>query len=112
MIVAASIFVLRNRAPLKLESALLARRELADAFDEAERRGDIPSLRYLATLLGKSIATPAQLDARGPVRPLIYRMGAEAALMAAAGRVGLDPETLIRQMDEAFAAEAAKGEEP
>lgn len=112
MTVSAHLFALRNRPPLSRESALVARRELADAFDEAARDGGVTSLRYLAVLLGKSIATPAQLEERGPVRPLVYRMGAEAALIAAAARVGVDPSPLIRQMDEASTAEAAKSEEP
>jgi len=110
--VSAHLFALRNRPRGDVVVAAEAHRVLADAFDEAARDGGVTSLRYLAVLLGKSIATPAQLEERGPVRPLVYRMGAEAALIAAAARVGVDPSPLIRQMDEASTAEAAKSEEP
>lgn len=105
----AEIHALRARRPLDDSEATRARAERDAALAEAGK--GLPELRHFAEVLGRHCATP-WAPAGERTRPLIYRVGASAILLAAATRIGVDVEPFERLMEEVRAAEAARGKEP
>lgn len=110
---------LRARRPLTEQEGLLADDRRAEAFATAAS-GGTAELEALAGLLGRQCATPYLMPPASEgyrvsiprLRPLIYRVGAEAMLIVAAARLGLDADPYLSLMEEARAAEAALPEDP
>lgn len=115
---------LRARRPLTAQEGLLAGDLRSEAYT-AVLTGGTAELEVFAGLLGRQLATPlltppakthpdlAPRVTLPRVRPVVYRMGAEAVLMVAAARMGLDADPYLSLMEEARAAEAAiPSEEP
>lgn len=97
----------RDRPPLTMDELDAARLEREIAVEDAQC-GAVMDVQALADLLGRQMATPVAIPGSDKLRPVAYRMGSEAILLAITTRFGLDIEPFVALMDQSRSEEAAR----
>ena len=98
--------ILRACAPVSRVEFLRLRDRLSATFEACDT-GGVDAVATLADTLGRQMATPYTDGVQVNPRPCVYPTGAEAALVAACARLGLDPEPYLGRMFAARDDEAA-----